>query len=121
MRHEYDDERYGPTLSILLFLLTRCPLHCLWLLQAMSTPIKQRCHDSHNPTEWHRTLLNDNVKVHTISPGFLATGLGGNTEASKAAGAGDPALAGGFVRDVVEGKRDADVGKVITRQGVQDW
>lgn len=27
--------------------------------------------------EWHRILLNDGVKVWAISPGFLATGLGG--------------------------------------------
>lgn len=27
--------------------------------------------------EWHRMLLNDGVKVWCISPGFLATGLGG--------------------------------------------
>jgi NAD(P)-dependent dehydrogenase (short-subunit alcohol dehydrogenase family) len=28
--------------------------------------------------EWHRILLNDGVKVWAISPGFLATGLGGS-------------------------------------------
>jgi NAD(P)-dependent dehydrogenase (short-subunit alcohol dehydrogenase family) len=27
--------------------------------------------------EWHRTLLNDGVKVWAVSPGFLSTGLGG--------------------------------------------
>lgn len=27
--------------------------------------------------DWHRVLLNDGVKVWAISPGFLATGLGG--------------------------------------------
>jgi NAD(P)-dependent dehydrogenase (short-subunit alcohol dehydrogenase family) len=27
--------------------------------------------------EWHRILLNDSVKVWAVSPGFLATGLGG--------------------------------------------
>ena len=27
--------------------------------------------------EWHRLLKNDGVKVWAISPGFLATGLGG--------------------------------------------
>jgi NAD(P)-dependent dehydrogenase (short-subunit alcohol dehydrogenase family) len=27
--------------------------------------------------EWHRILLNDGVKVFAVSPGFLATGLGG--------------------------------------------
>lgn len=28
--------------------------------------------------DWHRTLLNDGVKVWAISPGFLATNLGGS-------------------------------------------
>lgn len=41
--------------------------------------------------EWHRILQKDGVKVWSIAPGFLATGLGGNREALKSAGAGDPA------------------------------
>ncbi|KAF2815602.1 NAD(P)-binding protein [Mytilinidion resinicola] len=36
-------------------------------------------------------------------------------------GAGDPAVAGDFIRSVLEGARDADVGKVILRDGVQPW
>ena len=71
--------------------------------------------------EWYRILHEDGVKVWCISPGFLATGLGGNPEANKAMGAGDPSVAGGFVRNVVEGSRDADVGKVVLRDGVQQW
>lgn len=72
-------------------------------------------------TEWYRTLKEDGVKVFCLSPGFLATGLGGNLEASKNLGAGDPATAGLFVRNVLEGQRDKDVGKVILREGVQPW
>jgi hypothetical protein len=30
-------------------------------------------------------------------------------------------VGGGFIKDVVEGKRDADVGKVINKDGVQPW
>ena len=71
--------------------------------------------------EWHRILKEDGVKVWCISPGMLATGLGGNPEANKAAGAGDPAVAGTFIRDVLQGKRNSDVGKVILRDGVQPW
>ena len=56
-----------------------------------------------------------------ISPGFLATGLGGNPEVSKKLGAGDPATAGDFVKSVLEGERDDDVGQVIVRGGVQPW
>lgn len=42
--------------------------------------------------EWHRILKNDGVKVWSIAPGLLATGLGGNREALKAIGAGDPSI-----------------------------
>lgn len=66
-------------------------------------------------------LHEDGVKVWGISPGFLATGLGGNPERSKQIGAGDPSVAGVFIRGVLEGSRDDDVGKVILRDGVQPW
>ncbi|KAF4976419.1 hypothetical protein FZEAL_6899 [Fusarium zealandicum] len=71
--------------------------------------------------EWSRTLKEDGVKVWCISPGFLATGLGGNPEAMKKMGGIDPSIGGEFTRDVVEGKRDADVGKVVNKDGVQPW
>lgn len=71
--------------------------------------------------EWYRMLKEDGVKMWCISPGMLATGLGGDQKANKERGAGDPAVAGGFVQSVVEGGRDEDVGKVILRDGVQPW
>ena len=72
-------------------------------------------------SEWHRMLKEDGVKVWCLSPGFLATGLGGDVEANKSIGAGDPAIAGHFVRAVLEGRRDADVGRVLLREGLQPW
>ncbi|PWY88950.1 NAD(P)-binding protein [Aspergillus heteromorphus CBS 117.55] len=71
--------------------------------------------------EWHRWLKEDGVKVFALSPGYLATGLGGDPEVSRTFGAQDPAVAGPFVRSVVEGERDGDVGLVLTREGVQAW
>lgn len=71
--------------------------------------------------EWERTLREDGVKVWCISPGRLATGLGGDPEANKKGGALDPAIGGDFIKDVVEGKRDEDVGKVIRKDSVQPW
>ena len=71
--------------------------------------------------EWYRILKEDGVKVWCISPGFLATGLGGNQEANKSMGAVDPAIGGEFVLNVVEGHRDGDVGRVILRDSVQPW
>ncbi|KAI0857996.1 hypothetical protein F4860DRAFT_487373 [Xylaria cubensis] len=72
--------------------------------------------------EWRRLLLNDGVKVWAVSPGFLATGLGGvGLEKLKQMGALDPAIGGHFLKDVVEGKRDHDEGKVIRRDMIQPW
>ncbi|KAF1734845.1 3-keto-steroid reductase [Beauveria bassiana] len=71
--------------------------------------------------EWHRMLSDDGVKTWAVSPGFLATRLGGDQDANKKMGAGDPALGGGFIKDIIEGTRDGDVGKAITRDGVQPW
>lgn len=71
--------------------------------------------------EWSRILEEDGVKVWAISPGHLATGLGGSVERNKQMGAQDPALGGASIKDVVEGKRDGDVGKAIRRDGVQPW
>ena len=71
--------------------------------------------------EWHRMLHEDGVKVWCISPGFLATGLGEGHDVNKRMGAGDPSVAGSFTRGVLEGSRDDDVGKVILRDGVQEW
>jgi hypothetical protein len=36
-------------------------------------------------------------------------------------GAQEPSVGGEFIRDVVEGKRDQDVGKVIWANGIQPW
>ena len=72
--------------------------------------------------EWHRLLKNDGVLVWSISPGFLATGLGGvGAQKLKEVGALDPSVGGQFVREVVEGKRDEDAGKAIRKDAVQPW
>tara|TARA_R110002003_G_scaffold64_11_gene6048 strand:+ start:383 stop:604 length:222 start_codon:yes stop_codon:yes gene_type:complete len=68
--------------------------------------------------EWARVLEPDGVKVFGISPRFLATGLGGmGKEFMKKVGAGKASVGGGFIKDVVEGGRDGDAGKVINK----DW
>jgi NAD(P)-dependent dehydrogenase (short-subunit alcohol dehydrogenase family) len=72
--------------------------------------------------EWERTLKNDGVKVFAISPGFLATGLGGlGAEALRKFGASQPETAGPLFRDVIEGRRDADAGRIVKKDGVQEW
>ncbi|KAK5311740.1 hypothetical protein LTR70_008599 [Exophiala xenobiotica] len=73
--------------------------------------------------EWARLLKNDGVKVWAISPGFLATGLGGiGQDKLRQMGALEPHIGGEFIRDVVQGKRDEDVGKIVRNDGVvQPW
>ena len=72
--------------------------------------------------DWVRLLKEDGVRVWAVSPGFLATGLGPGAAIMSKAGAQDPALGGRHIRDVVEGRRDEDVGKVVRRDGVvQPW
>ncbi|KAF5666471.1 short-chain alcohol dehydrogenase [Fusarium circinatum] len=76
---------------------------------------------------WHHLLKGDGVRVWSISPGFLATSLGGKPEVLKKAGAGDPATGAELIQNVIEGKRDEDVGKVIGQPewvgetGIQAW
>ncbi|GFP59862.1 short-chain dehydrogenase/reductase tropE [Trichoderma asperellum] len=70
---------------------------------------------------WHWLLHEDGVKTFCISPGFLATNLGGDPERLKELGAGEPSIGGQFIRAVTEGERDEDAGKVVRTGGVQDW
>ncbi|KAG2421747.1 hypothetical protein HFD88_005723 [Aspergillus terreus] len=69
--------------------------------------------------EWSKILREDRVKVFAVSPGFLATGLAGGVFGKM--GAAHPSVGGKLVRDVVEGKRDVDEGKVVKTDGVQPW
>lgn len=73
--------------------------------------------------QWARVLRKDVVKVWAVSPGFLATNLGGNPEVLREMGAGDPGQGGRVLVDCVEGRRDADVGRVVCGwvEGVQEW
>jgi len=70
---------------------------------------------------WKYALEGDGVKTWCLSPGFLATNLGGNAAVLKKMGAGDPSLGGVFIKSVVDGERDADHGKTIRSSGVQPW
>lgn len=94
-----------------------------WPKQALALPAYRSSKTGMNMMmrEWARVLTEDGVKVWCISPGYLATGLGPGEEANKKMGAGDPAIGGNFIRDVVEGKRDQDTGKVIRTSSIQAW
>ncbi|MCJ1245651.1 hypothetical protein MMC30_002855 [Trapelia coarctata] len=71
---------------------------------------------------WVRMFEPDGVKCFSVSPGFVATRLAGDPERMKTAGAADASVAGNFIRDVLEGKRDQDANQAIRRDGlVQPW
>jgi hypothetical protein len=36
-------------------------------------------------------------------------------------GASDPSVGGNFIKDVIQGKRDSDQGKVIRASEIQPW
>lgn len=72
--------------------------------------------------EWCRVLKEDGVKIHIVDPGWLATDLGGaDKEKVKAMGAGEPIVGGRFIKTVIEGERDDDVGRMVSKGGVIPW
>lgn len=69
----------------------------------------------------HIDQFKGEIKVMALSPGFVATNLGGDVEAMRQAGAGDPSDTGRFIMSVIEGKRDADSNKMVTEDGSYPW
>ena len=68
--------------------------------------------------DWNHKLKEDGVKVWGVGPGFLATNLGNIPEKAKEMGAKHPSLGGKMLKSVVEGEWDADVGKLINKDGI---
>ena len=71
--------------------------------------------------DWNHKLKADGVKVWCVGPGFLATNLGGIHEKAVEMGAGHPRAGGEILRRVVEGERDADVGRIVVKDGTSQW
>ena len=72
--------------------------------------------------EWVRVLKEDGVKCWCVSPGMLATGLGiGDPDRLRSMGALEPSVGADFIRSVVEGESDGDVGLAVRKAGVQPW
>ncbi|KAJ9318167.1 hypothetical protein DTO271D3_1424 [Paecilomyces variotii] len=63
------------------------------------------------------------VKVFAVCPGLVRTNLRGGKEEERNAGgmAGDPEEAGRLMLSILEGERDADVGKFVFKDGVSAW
>ena len=71
--------------------------------------------------DWNHKLKEDGVKVWSVGPGFLATDLGNMRERAKEMGCGHPSIGGQMLKSVVEGERDADVGKIVVKDGISQW
>jgi NAD(P)-dependent dehydrogenase (short-subunit alcohol dehydrogenase family) len=64
-----------------------------------------------------------NLKVFAVSPGFVRSNLRGPGEEAISGwgGAGDPDVSGELLLSIVQGKRDADVGCLVHKDGVFPW
>ena len=75
--------------------------------------------------DYHYKLKADGVKVWSVGPGMCVTNLGNPPEGVgeafreklRAMGAQHPSQGGEIIRRVVEGERDADVGKFVVMDG----
>ena len=65
----------------------------------------------------------EGLKVFVMSPGFVRSNLRGSSEEARSGWgkAGDPAVSGQILLDIVQGKRDADVGRFVHKDGVYPW
>lgn len=70
---------------------------------------------------WYWVLKEDGVKVWSVSPAFLATGLGGPRASMARRGAGPASTGGELITTVIEGGKDADVGKVVSDTGIHPF
>lgn len=70
-----------------------------------------------------KTLGKQGVKVFAVCPGLVVSNLRGEGEQERSAGgrAGDPEVSGQTILGIMEGERDADVGKFIDKDGVIPW
>ncbi|CAD6566663.1 MAG: hypothetical protein ASARMPREDX12_008785 [Alectoria sarmentosa] len=70
-----------------------------------------------------QTLGKQGVKVFAVCPGLVESNLRGEGAQERSAGgkAGDPEVSGQTILRIMEGGRDADVGKFVNKDGVIAW
>jgi NAD(P)-dependent dehydrogenase (short-subunit alcohol dehydrogenase family) len=73
--------------------------------------------------KYTKILGEKGVKIFVVCPGLVRSYLRGHSEEEVSSGgrAGDPTVSGQLILDVIEGKRDADVGRLIHKDGVYSW
>ena len=70
-----------------------------------------------------KVLGKQGVKVFTLCPGLVVSNLRGRGEEQRTMGgnAGDPEESGRTMLRIIEGGRDADVGKFVHKDGIYPW
>ena len=65
----------------------------------------------------------EGLKVFTVSPVFVISNLRGTSEEERSGWgvAGDPMVSGQTILSILQGERDADVGKFVTKDGIYPW
>ena len=63
------------------------------------------------------------LQVYVMNPRFVRSNLRGTTEEAMSGWgkAGDPEISGQIVLSIVQGQRDADVRRLVHKDGVYDW
>lgn len=71
----------------------------------------------------YKTYKDKGLKVFPFCPGFVVSKLRGENEEMMNPGglAGDPRVSGESILSILEGRRDADVGKFVHKDGIYDW
>ena len=68
----------------------------------------------------HKVMAKEGLKVFPMCPGSVASNLRGASE-TPGDGLGDPAESGRLILSIIEGKRDADVGNFVHKDGIYPW
>ncbi|KAI9783149.1 MAG: hypothetical protein M1835_003876 [Candelina submexicana] len=63
------------------------------------------------------------LKVFPMCPGFVVSNLRGTSDDARTGGgqAGDPMDSGKLILSIIQGERDADVGKFVHKDGIYPW
>ena len=61
------------------------------------------------------------IRVWSVDPGLVATNFGGDKVASKQMRVGSSEVSAQTILSIIEGRRDADIGKLVHKDGVHPW
>ncbi|KAK3617944.1 hypothetical protein LTR22_026548 [Elasticomyces elasticus] len=63
------------------------------------------------------------LNVFAMNPGLVVSNLRGTNDEARSGGgnAGDPSESGQLVLSIIQGERDADAGRLVSRDGVLPW